>query len=79
MMSRIDNVRLSSSVTVAKYRMLEVDKNRDGLANFIQERFTERYISPLRRRNPSQKNGFCIMAICCLMIEAPRIHFGKDG
>ncbi|MFC1463747.1 MAG: hypothetical protein ACFLMY_02750 [Candidatus Brachytrichaceae bacterium NZ_4S206] len=60
-------ILLSSSVTIAKYRDFEAGKNREAIANFVLERFSERYITPLRG---SKKHGFCIMAICCLMIEA---------
>lgn len=58
---------LSSSVTVAEYRRLEANTDRDGIADFVSERFAERYIAPLRG---STKHGFCTMAISCLMIEA---------
>jgi hypothetical protein len=65
----IDETLLSSSVTVAQYRQFEMDQNRDKIADFIVERFTERYITPLRDGR-HRKHGFCTMAICCLMIEA---------
>ena len=65
----IDDVLLSSSVTIAEYRRFEAEKNRERIADFIMERFTERYIRPLRG-NPTRKHGFCTMAISCLMIEA---------
>jgi len=65
----IENVLLSSSVTIAKYRQIEAEKNRAAIADFIMERFTERYIRPLRG-DPIMKHGFCTMAIACLMIEA---------
>jgi len=65
----IEDVLLSSSVTIAKYRRLEAEKNRSAIADFIMERFTERYITPLRG-DPTIKHGFCTMAISCVMIEA---------
>lgn len=65
----MENTLLSSSVTVAKYRQFEAEKDRDGIADFIWERFTERYIRPLSV-DPAKKHGFCTMAISCLMIEA---------
>lgn len=61
------DTRLSSSTTVSRYRRLEKEMNRDEIVNFIRERFTERYIDPLRS---DTKHGFCTMAISCLMIEA---------
>jgi len=65
----IEDVRLSSSVTIAEYHQREAKRDREGIADFILERFTERYIRPLRV-DPARKHGFCTMAICCLMIEA---------
>lgn len=59
--------KLSSSVTVSQYRKLEKEQNQSEIIAFIRERFTERYISPLKSE---PKHGFCTMAVCCLMIEA---------
>jgi gamma-glutamylcyclotransferase (GGCT)/AIG2-like uncharacterized protein YtfP len=60
---------LSSSVTIAKYRQFEANKEQERIADFVLERFTERYITSLRGDH-SRKHGFCIMAISCLMIES---------
>jgi hypothetical protein len=60
-------------VTVAKCRAMIERQDRDALAGFIRDRFTERYITPLESipQEPKHlRNGFCTMAICCLMIEA---------
>src|SRR3990170_2299006 len=65
----MENTRLSSSVTIGKYRQFEANENREEIAKFILERFTERYITPLLG-DTKKKHGFCIMAISCLMIEA---------
>jgi hypothetical protein len=65
-----EDIKLSYSVTIAKYRQLEAEKDRPAIAEFLKERFTERYIRPLRRSDPTMKHGFCTMAISCLMIEA---------
>lgn len=65
----IEDVLLSSSVTIAKYRQLEAKKDRAAIADFLKKRFTERYIRPLRG-DPDMKHGFCTIAISCLMIEA---------
>lgn len=60
--------KLSSTVTVEDYtKMVEV-QDKEKIANFISERFTERYIAPFS--NNKQKNGFSMLAISCLMIEA---------
>ena len=64
---KIEDVRLSSSVRVADYLKLKKCKDREAIADFIRERFTERYITPLRWPNT---HGFSIMAVSCLMIEA---------
>jgi hypothetical protein len=64
------NIKLSSSITVGQYQKLEKDQNRIAIIEFLRERFTERYVTPLRAVKPKNKHGFCTMAICCLMIEA---------
>ena len=65
----MEDILLSSSVTVAKYSQLESEKNKEKIADFILQRFIERYIGSLHG-DPTKKHGFCTMAICCLMIEA---------
>ncbi len=65
----VEDTLLSSSVTIADYLRLEEAKDRVRISSFILERFTERYITPLRV-DPHKKHGFCTMAICCLLIEA---------
>lgn len=65
----IDDTKLSSNVTIAQYREFECDQNREAIAAIILQRFTERYIIPLRC-DPRRKHGFSLMAISCLMIEA---------
>jgi hypothetical protein len=47
---------------------MEKSHDRDGIADFVQERFQERYIRPFCDNN--YKNGFIMMASACLMIEA---------
>ena len=64
--TEIGKVELSKCVTVAKYLELEKGEKRKEIAKFIQERFTERYITPLRG---CKTHGFSIMAVSCLMIE----------
>ncbi|MBI5237594.1 MAG: hypothetical protein HY887_04145 [Deltaproteobacteria bacterium] len=65
----MEDIMLSSSVTVAKYRQFVKDKAQSKIADFVLERFTERYITPLSG-NPKTKHGFCTMAVSCLLIEA---------
>lgn len=49
-------------------------QDRYALVSLIRDRFTERYITPIEKipgKPPEDfKNGFCTMAISCLMIEA---------
>jgi hypothetical protein len=66
-----DNVLLSSSVTIAKYKQLEKELNQEAIAKFIWERFYERYLSPfLDVPDTHLKSAFSMMANACLMIEA---------
>jgi len=65
----MDDVALTVSVTVSQYRQLVLLQDRSSLARFVEERFFERYISPIRPLQGA-KHGFCTMAISCLMIEA---------
>jgi hypothetical protein len=60
---------LSNNVSVSKYIELEKAQDIKQIVTFVRERFTERYITPLRG-DPELKHGFCTIAICCLMIEA---------
>lgn len=61
------STRLSSSVTVAQYFILEQAGNREALGRFIQERFNERYFRPVEASQ--EKHGFTMLAIGCLVIE----------
>jgi hypothetical protein len=63
----LDEVKLSSKVTVRRYREMEAAKDRNGLANFIEKRLLERYVDPLQTAN--KKHGFLMMASACLLIE----------
>ena len=64
---KTEEIKLSSSVTISTYKDFETNKNREKIAGFIWDRFSERYILPLRHK---KTHGFSIMAISCLMIEA---------
>src|SRR5271167_928447 len=67
--AELDKIQLSSRVTVRQYRLMENKKGRIGLAEFIEERLLERYITPLEEVPREQKNGFLMMASACLLIE----------
>jgi len=62
--------KLSTSVDTKKLLKLIKDKNRNEIAEFVNERFSERYIKPIKNLNPNEKHGFSIMAVSCLMIES---------
>lgn len=59
--------KLSSSTTVQRYRSLELGGEREKIAEFIIERFDERYFKPLL--SCKYKSGFMILAVACLVIE----------
>lgn len=63
------DMKLSSKVTIAKFLELERDRDRNGLARFVWERLSERYIDPLRSIHPKRKSGFLTMAAACLLVE----------
>ena len=63
-----NSIMLSSRVSIGKYLNFVKQEDRESIAKFVHERFSERYITPLE--STPKKNGFCIMANCCLMIEA---------
>jgi hypothetical protein len=65
----IDDIRLSSSVTVGQYRAWEAQKKSEEIADFVYQRFDERFLSPFDHLPASLRSGFAQMAICCLMIE----------
>ncbi len=48
-MGRMEKVKLSKNTNVAQYRRMEVEKDREGIARFLRERFDERYFMPLER------------------------------
>ncbi|MGH8503844.1 MAG: hypothetical protein ACREVE_15540 [Gammaproteobacteria bacterium] len=60
---------LSKDVTIADYRRMEAEQDRAAISQFLRKRFTERYITPMRV-DKDKKNGFTIIAVSCLMIEA---------
>src|SRR5437879_3448186 len=71
-------ILLSSKVSVARYRAMEASGNRAAIAAFVWQRFAERYIESLAKEK-DKKNGFAMMALSCLMIEAlESFHRGWD-
>ena len=72
---RVLSTGLSSSWTARRYleakkKAQDGDKDaKDGIVSFVQQRFGERYLEPLKNVPNKHKNGFAIMAVCCLFIE----------
>ena len=63
------HTELSSSVTVNEYQSLLKRNDRKRAAEFVRERFEERYFNPIESAPKSDKHGFASLAICCLVIE----------
>jgi len=64
----MEKVKLSRHTTVANYRHMEAEKDRQGIANFLRERFSECFFKPLQ--SAQAPHGFLTMAVSCLLIEA---------
>lgn len=60
-------------ITVGECLSMLAAKDKKGLANFIYDRLYGRYLKPFEFSDEnyikSYKNGFAIMASCCLLIE----------
>jgi hypothetical protein len=50
--------------------LAEGHTGRSKLAAFFRQRMGERYVEPVERLEPDEKNGFPIMALSCLLIES---------
>lgn len=74
-----DKTKLSSTVTVARYRELEQSDDRQALAQFVRDRFNERYFRPIESSPVADKHGFTIMAVCCLVIETLESFYQGKG
>ena len=64
----MEATKLTSTITVKRYREFKDNENRDEIADLIFERFFERYLEPFKN-NPA-KHGFSMMAAGCLMNES---------
>ena len=65
-----NDIHLSNKITIKRYRELEDGRRKSEIAQFIYERFSERYIAPFESMCREQKHGFSLMAVSCFMIEA---------
>ncbi|MDR2651218.1 MAG: hypothetical protein LBC68_02735 [Prevotellaceae bacterium] len=66
-----------NEVTIKDYLKYVEEKNKEKIAEFIYQRLYTRYLKPLEYNNDEYKNGFAIMANCCLLIET--LQSFRDG
>lgn len=71
------NTKLSSSITVGDYRKLLEQNDKKAISAFICERFDERYFNPIL--NSSNKHGFSMLAIGCLVLETLESFYQGKG
>lgn len=64
------DVELAKNFRISDYKKAEREKDRKKLSSFVRQRFSERYVEPLKAVPLKKKNGFAVMAACCLLIEA---------
>jgi hypothetical protein len=62
-------IELASKFTIEDYESMEKDENKEGIANFVFNRLSQRYLIPLENVPSDFKNGFSLMANACLLIE----------
>jgi hypothetical protein len=63
--------------TLQQY-LAEGETRRDCLIDFIEQRHTKRFFSPIEcLRNAQSHGGFAMMALCCLLIETLQSY--RDG
>jgi hypothetical protein len=56
--------------TVGDVKAWLATEDRTSIAEFLWNRFDERYFAPFEPLTITQRNGFMTMAVCCLVIEA---------
>jgi len=66
--SNPERTKLATGFSVHDYQVARDAQDSLKISEAIRKRFTERYISPVA--DAEGKNGFAMMAISCLMIEA---------
>lgn len=64
---RLYATSLAKGITVGDYKNMVARMDKNGIASFIKQRLTERYIDPVLQSN--KQHGFSIMAQACLLIE----------
>lgn len=67
------SIEISKGVTIEKYRLLLINKNKIEISEIVYKRFHDRYLKPFSFSNDNfkkdYKNGFSMMASACLLIE----------
>ena len=76
----IKDVKLAKAIEGLPYKEVTVNsfckmmeneaKNRKEIAQFVYDRFHQRYLLPFEKISSTINSGFAQMAVCCLMIEA---------
>jgi hypothetical protein len=62
-------IELATEFTIEQYEQMVNDINKEGIADFVFKRLSERYLIPLEKVPLDFKNGFSMMANACLLIE----------
>jgi hypothetical protein len=62
--------QLSENINTTDLSNLIINSDKIKIADFVYDRFYERYILPIESLDRNDKNGFSIMAVSCLMIES---------
>lgn len=69
-----DDLRNLRIVTIQNYLDYINTQNKEEIANFVFQRLHSRYLKPFKfndeKYKNEYKNGFSIMANCCLLIVA---------
>lgn len=68
----VGDIELASKFCISDYEAALADKanGRASIADAIHRRFAERYLDPITNPPSTQRHGFAMMAVSCLMIEA---------
>src|SRR5438093_13581132 len=61
-------VKIAKKLTVSGYWKAHNSRQRIPIATAIHDRLFERYLTPLQETRT--RSGVCMMAVCCLLIEA---------
>jgi hypothetical protein len=76
-----DNSGIKHTVNIQQYKKWEKEQNKEKIAEFIYQRLYSRYLKPFQfdccEYKEQYKNGFGIMANCCLLIET--LQSFKEG